>query len=62
MRVTLTNDYLVEDYVLETEFDGSVRIHYSYSYVQDHFDDMEIENPIEVYKEKISNLEEINNI
>ena len=62
MRVTLTNDYLVEDYVLETEFDGSVRIHYSYSYVQDHFDDMEIENPIEVYKEKISNLEEINNM
>ena len=59
MRVTLTNDYLVEDYVLETEFDGSVRIHYSYSYVQDHFDDMEIINPIEMYKEKIQNYEEI---
>ncbi len=61
MRVTLTNDYLVEDYILETEFDGTVRLHYSYSYVQDHFDDMEVQNPIEVYKDKISNLEEINN-
>ena len=59
MRVTLTNDYLVEDYILETEFDGGVRLHYSYNYVQDHFKDMEIQNPIEVYKDIIQNYDEI---
>ena len=61
MRVVLTQDCLVENYILETEFDGSIGLNFSYSYVQDHFDDRNIYDPIEVYKDKIQNLEDINN-
>lgn len=58
LRVQLTNDCLVEHYVMETEFDGTVSVSVSYNYVQDHFD-KEITPPLEAYKDKIVNLEDV---
>lgn len=52
VRVQLTEDCLVRNYVLETEFDGTVAYTVSYDYVQDHFD-KEIVPPLELYKDKI---------
>lgn len=57
-RVLLSKDCLVEHYVLETEFDGTVSVGVSYNYVQDHFD-KEITPPLEAYKDKIVNLEDV---
>lgn len=57
-RVLLSKDCLVEHYVLETEFDGTVSVGVSYNYVQDHFN-KEITPPLEAYKDKIVNLEDV---
>ena len=58
IRVLLSKDCLVEHYVMETEFDGTVSVSVSYNYVQDHFD-KEIIPPLEAYKDKIINLEDV---
>lgn len=58
MKVSLSKDCLVEYYVLATEFDGTVSVNISYDYVQDHFDE-EIIPPLEEYKDKIVNLEDV---
>lgn len=59
VRILLTKDCLVESYNLQTEFDGSVSLRFSYDYVQDHFDDTDIYDPLVVYKDKIENYSEI---
>ena len=41
---------------METEFDGTVGFCASYNYVQDHFN-KEIVAPLELYKDKIVNIE-----
>ncbi len=61
-RIMLSNDGLIIDYAMMTEFDGGVNASFSYSYVQDHFKDREIKDPIETYKDKISNYSEIEHI
>ena len=53
-----TKDCLIQHYVMETEFDGTVAFTASYDYVQDHFD-KEITPPLEAYKDKIVNLEDV---
>lgn len=58
IRVQLTKDCLIQHYVMETEFDGTVAFSVSYDYVQDHFD-KEITPPLETYKDKIVNLEDV---
>lgn len=57
-RVLLSKDCLVEHYVMETEFDGTISVSVSYNYVQDHFD-KEITPPLDAYKDKIVNLEDV---
>lgn len=47
IRVTLNNDYLLQSYDMQTEFDGNIGLSVSYDYVQDHF--KEIQNPLEIY-------------
>lgn len=51
IRIVLTKDGLVENYSRNTEFDGNMSVGISYDYVQDHFS--EIQDPLEIYKEKI---------
>ena len=58
IRVQLSKDCLVEHYVMETEFDGTISVSVSYNYVQDHFD-KEITPPLDAYKDKIVNLEDV---
>lgn len=58
IRVLLSKDCLVEHYVMETEFDGTISVTVNYNYVQDHFD-KEITPPLEAYKDKIVNLENV---
>ena len=57
---TLNNDYLLESYILKTELYGKIYISYSYDYVQDHFNNKEIKNPLDEYKDKIKDFEELN--
>ena len=57
-RIQLTKDCLIEHYVMETEFDGTIAFSASYNYVQDHFD-KEIIPPVEAYKDKLVNKEDI---
>lgn len=53
-RITLTNDYLISNVSLKTEYDGNVSINYSYDYVPGHFkNNNRIENPLEKYKDMI---------
>ena len=58
IRIQFTKDCLIQHYVMETEFDGTVAFTASYDYVQDHFD-KEITPPLEAYKDKIVNLEDV---
>lgn len=58
MRIQFTQDCLIEHYVMETEFDGTIGFSASYNYVQDHFN-KEITPPLEEYKDKIININEI---
>lgn len=58
IRVTLNNDYVIESCKAKMEFDGYISNYYSYDYVQDHFD-KEITPPLEAYKDKIVNIEEV---
>lgn len=60
LRILLTQDCLIERYTWQSEFDGSMDINLSYNYVPEHFVGKEIENPIEKYKDKILNIEDIN--
>jgi len=57
-RIQLTKDCLIEHYIMETEFDGTIAFSASYNYVQDHFD-KEIIPPVEAYKDKLVNKEDI---
>lgn len=58
IRIQFTKDCLIQHYVMETEFDGTVAFTVSYDYVQDHFN-KEITPPLEAYKDKIVNLDEV---
>lgn len=58
VRMQLTNDCLIQHYVMETELDGTVALDVSYNYVQSHFD-KEITPPLELYKDKIVNIEDV---
>ena len=58
IRIQFTPDCLIEHYVMETEFDGNVGFGASYNYVQDHFD-KEITPPLELYKDKIINMNDV---
>lgn len=57
IRITLSNDYLIQSYDRITEFDGTLKVNFSYDYVQDHFTD--IEDPLETYKDRIENYDQI---
>lgn len=58
LRIQFTKDCLIKHYVMETEFDGTVAFSVSYDYVQDHFD-KEITPPLEMYRDKIVNIEDV---
>lgn len=58
LRIILTKDCLIENYLMETEFDGTVSFHVSYNYVQEHFKE-DITPPLERYRDQIVNLENI---
>lgn len=59
VRTLLTNDCLVQNYVLETEFDGKIELNFSYDYVQDHFSDISIQEPLEKYSDMIVYIDEL---
>lgn len=50
-KIKLSDDCLVTNYNLQTEFGEKLNINISYDYVQDHF--KEIDNPLEIYHTKI---------
>ncbi len=53
-KVTLTEDCLVNNIILKTEYNGNVSSNYSYDYVPGHFEDKDrIKNPVEKYKDMI---------
>lgn len=56
MKIQFTKDCLIENYMVETEFNGTFGFEASYNYVQSHFD-KEIIPPLELYKDKIVNKE-----
>lgn len=58
-RVTLTNDGLISSFDMKTEFDGEMSINFSYDYVPGHFEGRQIKDPVEIYKDQISNYSEI---
>lgn len=59
LRILLNQDCLIERYTWQSEFDGSMDLNLSYNYVPEHFIGKEIENPLEKYKDKILNIEDI---
>ena len=58
-RIILSEDGLITNYALMTEFDGGIQITYSYDYVQDHFNEKEIKDPLDIYKDIILNYSEV---
>ena len=58
MRTLLTKDGLLENYIMETELDGKIEVGAHYNYVQENLKE-EITPPLEEYKDKIVNLEDI---
>lgn len=56
-RILLNNDYLVQTVDLQTEFDGTNSVTYSYDYVQDHF--KEIQDPLDKYSGNIVKFEDL---
>lgn len=58
-RIILNNDCLVSAMDLQTEFDGGMSINISYDYVPGHFEGRQIKDPVEIYKDQISNYSEI---
>ena len=58
-RIILNNDCLVSAIDLQTEFDGGMSINISYDYVPGHFEGRQIKDPVEIYKDQISNYSEI---
>ena len=55
IRIILTNDCLLENYIMEYEFNKTIELSASYNYVPEHFKDKKIEDPIEKYNLNVTN-------
>lgn len=58
VKIKLNGDYIIDSYMIYSDFEGTITTQYSYDYVPDHQRDFK--EPIETYKDKIENFEEIN--